>query len=72
MTDITDVLVKIKVDLDWRGPNDKILNYVELSREHGEYLYRWAINLIQVKDEMEKRLDRCLAVLEPMRTETLR
>lgn len=55
---IADILIKIKRDLDWRGPNDRALGYVCLERKHAEYLHRLIIDIIKERDELVYTLDR--------------
>lgn len=49
---IATVLKKIKADLDWRGPNDRVLAHVILSREQGEHLHRVVLDIIMERDAL--------------------
>ena len=55
---IAQVLRKIDLDLEWRGPDDQTLRRVMLQRDHAQYLRDWAIRLINAKDEMELEIAR--------------
>jgi hypothetical protein len=59
MTTITiaTVLKRIDDDLAWRGPNDKTMGHVVLTREEAQYLRKWAITLCMERDELVAKLE---------------
>jgi len=59
MTTITlaDILVKMKGDIDWRGPGGKPMGHVVLTREEAIYLHDHVIELIQERDKLVRDID---------------
>ncbi len=54
---IATILKDIDDALAWRGPTDKVMGHVCLTRAEAEYLRKWAIQLCIERDELLARLD---------------
>ena len=49
---LADVLEHIKRDLEWRGPTDRSMGHIILTRDEAEYLHRAVIAIIIERDEL--------------------
>ena len=57
MITIADILVKMKKDLDWRGPGGHPQGHVVLTREEAAYLHDHVIELINERDKLVRDVD---------------
>lgn len=56
-TTIANVLAEIQRQLEWRGPSGSQQGHVVLSRDQAEYVGRWAITLINERDQLVAERD---------------
>lgn len=54
---LTDVLLDIKKQLDWRGPAGRPLGHVVLEREIAEFLHKVALDLIVEHDKLRNKFE---------------
>lgn len=69
---IANVLSKIKTDLDWRGPNDKVLGTICMSRGQAEYLRAWVITLLLERDGLVFALEQTKTIVRQIDVDELR